>query len=385
MRILIGGDFSPTKANFDLFAQGAAEQLYGKEMLEYAQGFDYRIFDFEAVFEGAGTPIQKHGPLITAPASCMPGIEAIHPDLLVLANNHTANLGREGIEHTKQILDEHGISYVGAGVDISEASKTFYLTEGDLTIGFYACAEHEFNAAGANNAGVNPYDPLVTFDEVREAKRHCDQLIVFYHGGMIEYRYPLPEERRVFRKLVDCGADLVVGQHTHCIGCSETYQGKTLLYGQGDFFFARPTKNEYRYSGLLLEVDVSKESLSVSYNVRVKPEDTIRLASPAERDEILAAFEQRGEEIQDEKRFAEIYEAHLEKRGFFYLDRLMGKYGRSLVYSALNRLTGGWYRRHKLSSRFAQLDWLILDNWISCETHREFFNDLIVREWRSRS
>ena len=385
MRILIGGDFAPTKANFDLFEQGAAETLYGKEMLDYLEKFDYRIFDFETVFDGAGAPIQKHGPLITTPATCMPGIDAIHPNLFVLANNHAANLGREGIEHTKSLLAEHGISCVGAGIDLADASKPFYVKDGDLTIGFYACAEHEFNAAGADVAGVNPYDPLVTFDEVREAKRHCDQLIVFYHGGMIEYRYPLPGERRVFKKLVDCGADIVVGQHTHCIGCSEVYKGKTLLYGQGDFFFARPTNNEYRFSGLLLEVDVNKESLTVGYDVRVKPQDTIRMATPDEKEQILGSFEARGREILDEKRFAEIYEAQLEEKKPFYLERLLGKYGRSLVYAACNRLTGGRYRHSKLARSFGKQDWLTIDNWISCETHREFFTDLVVREWKKRS
>ena len=385
MRILIGGDFSPTKTNFDLFERGEAETLYGHELLDYLASFDYRVFDFEAVFEGAGTPIKKHGPLITCPPNCLNGIDAIHPDLFVLANNHVANLGREGIAHTKALLAEHGISNLGAGANIEEARKPFYLTKGNLTIGFYACAEHEFNAAGEHTAGVNPYDPLVTFDEVREAKRHCDQLIVFYHGGMIEYRYPLPGERRALRKLVDCGADLVVGQHTHTIGCAETYRDKTIVYGQGDFFFARPTKNEHRFSGLLIEVEVDKEHLSVGYNVRIKPQDTIRLATDEERAEVLGAFEARGREIQDEKRFRELYEARLVERRRFYLDRLFGRYGRSLPFAGLDKLSGRVYSRLLYKLRFTKLDWLILDNWLSCETHREILSDLVVREWRERS
>lgn len=385
MRLLIGGDFAPTKANFNLFEKGDAEALYGRELLDYLASFDYRLFDLETVIEGAGSVIPKHGPIITTPERCMPGVDAIHPDLFVLANNHTINLGPEGIEHTRQVLTDHGIASVGAGPNIAEARKPFYLTVDDLTIGFYACAEHEFNAADEHTAGVNPYDPLVTFDEVREAKAHCDQLIVLYHGGMIEYRYPLPEERRVLRKLVDCGADLVVGQHTHTIGCSETYHGKTIVYGQGDFFFARPTKNEHRFSGLLIEVEVDKEHLSVGYNVRIKPQDTIRLATDEERAEVLGAFEARGREIQDEKRFRELYEARLVERRRFYLDRLFGRYGRSLPFAGLDKLSGRVYSRLLYKLRFTKLDWLILDNWLSCETHREILSDLVVREWRERS
>lgn len=148
--------------------------------------------------------------------------------------------------------------------------------------------------------------------------------------------------------------------------------------------FARPTRNEYRYSGLLVEVEVSKESISVSYNVRVKPKDTIRLASPDEKKDILDAFEERGRELCDDEAFEQIYRARLEKRRGFYLDRLMGRYGRSLVYAGLNKLTGGRYGRYRRKRRFAQLDWLILDNWISCETHHEFITDLIKSEWGAR-
>lgn len=385
MRLLIGGDFAPTKANFDLFEKGAIEELYGREMLDYLASFDFRVFNLETVVEGRGSEITKHGPIITMPERCMPGVDAIHPDLVGLANNHTINLGPEGIEHTRQVLDEHGIAYIGAGANVAEARKPFFLKDGDLTIGFYACAEHEFNAAGEHTAGVNPYDPLVTFDEIREAKSQCDQLIVLYHGGMIEYRYPLPNERRALRKFVDYGADLVVGQHTHCIGCSEVYKGKTIVYGQGDFFFARPTKNEFRFSGLLIEVDATKDELKVNYEVRIKPEDTIRLATDAEKAEVLGAFEKRGEEMQDEERFKQLWKNRMDERQFFYLDRLLGRYGRSLLFAGLSKITGGWYRRHLMRRRFAQLDWLILDNWLSCESHREIFYDLILREEQERS
>lgn len=385
MKLLIGGDFAPTKQNFDLFEQGDAEALYSSELLNYLKTFDYRVFDFETVFEGKGTLIEKHGPLITTPTSCLPGITAINPNLFVLANNHINNLGKEGIQHSFDILEQNNIAHVGAGVNLTQAREPYILEHEGLKIGFYACAEHEFNAADKQKAGVNPYDPLESFDDIRKAKALCDYLIVFYHGGMIEYRYPLPTERRVFRKFVDAGADLIVGQHTHCIGCAENYQGKTLLYGQGDFLFARPTLNEYRYSGLLLEITIDQEGLRIDYNLRIKPKNTIRLATDAEKEEILGAFLKRGQEIQDPQRYAEIYESHLEARKGFYLDRLLGKFGRSLLYAGLNKLTGGHYRTWKMHRRFSKTDWLILDNWVSCETHQELFRDMIQSEWQEKS
>ena len=94
---------------------------------------------------------------------------------------------------------------------------------------------------------------VYSFDHVRELRNNCDILIVLYHGGREHYRYPTPELQRVFHKFAECGADVVIAQHTHCIGCAEEYQGKTLIYGQGNFLFDNSDIEEWQTS-LLVEV-----------------------------------------------------------------------------------------------------------------------------------
>lgn len=383
MKILIGGDFAPTSFNFELFEKGDLNSLYTNEMVEYLNQFDYRVFDFETVFDGRGQKIQKCGPYMIAPESTLPGIKGIHPDLLILANNHINNLGKDGILHTEEILDREGIDHIGAGKDIEEARKVLFLERDGLKIGFYACAEHEYNAADENTAGVNAYDPLTVFDDIREAKKQCDQLIVFFHGGVIQYRYPLKGERRALRKMVDCGADLVVGQHTHCIGCQETYKGRNIVYGQGDFLFARPTRNEYRASGLLMEVDITKESLIVNYKVRIKPQDTIRMANAAEKKEVLDAFYARSRNLLSDEKMNGIYHEFMESKKRKYFGELMGKKGRSYIFRGLGKLFGNKYVDWEVNRKFRQDNWLSLDNDLTCESHKEIFTDLVNDKWNN--
>ena len=40
------------------------------------------------------------------------------------------------------------------------------------------------------------------------------------------------------------GADVVLCQHSHCIGCYEQYEGAHILYGQGNFHFCGFTNEE---------------------------------------------------------------------------------------------------------------------------------------------
>lgn len=60
------------------------------------------------------------------------------------------------------------------------------------------------------------------------------------------------------RKIVEKGADLVVCQHSHCIGCMEEYDKGTIIYGQGNFLFDDSESIFWRTS-LLLKIDLKIE------------------------------------------------------------------------------------------------------------------------------
>lgn len=377
MKILIGGDFAPTEYNFNYFENGDGESLYSNEMLNYLSSFDYRIYDFECVFEGKGNKIRKNGPLLSCKESTLPGILLAQPNIMVLANNHINNLGEEGIRHTIDIFNRAGVKCVGAGINRKEASKCQIIADGNVTVGVYACAEHEFNESTEISGGANPYDPLVTFDDISKAKKSCDHIVVFYHGGRIDYRYPLPNVQRILRKMVECGADLVVCQHTHCIGCMEDYLNGKIIYGQGDFLFARPSRNEYRYSGLLLELDVSKEKLSYEYRIRVKPKDTIRFANEDEQKDILGGFLERSSDCTNVEFVKKAYKEYVKKHTNEYLSVLIGRKRNGLLFRLMNKITNKKYASIVLSHMYRDKEALSLLNHLECESHYYILVDCV--------
>src|SRR5690606_29065463 len=119
-----------------------------------------------------------------------------------------------------------------------------------IKIGFYVCAEHEFSIASVDSPGANPFDPLESLDHIADLKNECDYVVVLYHGGKEHYRYPSPYLQKVCRKMADKGANLVICQHSHCIGCFEVYKDSTLVYGQGNFIFNKHD-NEYWKTSIL--------------------------------------------------------------------------------------------------------------------------------------
>ena len=58
--------------------------------------------------------------------------------------------------------------------------------------------------------------------------------------------------------MVQKGADLVVCQHSHCIGCYESYKGSTIIYGQGNFIFDH-LENEYWKTSMLIKLTLGEQ------------------------------------------------------------------------------------------------------------------------------
>src|SRR5699024_431430 len=215
---------------------------------------DFRLFNLEVPITDKASPISKQGPNLIAPKSTINGIKGLHPSLITLANNHILDQNEQGLFSTSNLLDKNNIHHIGAGENLNKASEPYIFQWNGNKIGVYTCAEHEFTIATENSAGANPFDPLESLDHIAKLKSKCNYVIVLYHGGKEHYRYPSPYLQKVCRKIVDKGADLVICQHSHCVGSFEEYDKGTIVYGQGNFIF-NEHNNEFWNTGLLVKVD----------------------------------------------------------------------------------------------------------------------------------
>ncbi len=365
MSILIGADIVPTASNIELFKKGQIEDLIGKELLNIMQRADYRIFNLEVPLTDVADPIGKYGPNLCVPTLAAEGIRALGVDLLTLANNHIMDQNSQGLESTIRKLDEIGIAHIGAGVNLSEACDPVLFDIGGKKIGVYACAEHEFSIADDAHPGANPFDPLESLDHVESLKEKCDYEIVLYHGGKEHYRYPSPMLQKTCRKLVDKGADLVICQHSHCIGCEENWKSGKIIYGQGNFIFDYD-EEEYERTSLLIEV---ADDFKINYFPIEKQGTVIRMAAEEKANEILQSFQTRSEEIKEPGFIKKKYNDFAKKYLPEYIRSLNGR-NRPFLYKVFNKLLSGKPDQRRARS-FLEKSGLRTLNYIECEAHRE--------------
>lgn len=357
MKILIGADIVPTEPNIHIFSNGEINKVIEKELLEVIKSADYRIFNLEAPLTDIEQPISKYGANLIIPTKCISGIKKLNVNLFTLANNHIMDHDIQGLYSTQVLLKENNIDFVGAGENLEQAKKPYIITKDGVSVGIYACAEHEFSIAGEGSPGANPFDFCESFDHINDLKQECDYVIVLYHGGKEHYRYPSPGLQKICRKMCEKGADLVVCQHSHCVGCEEKYNDSTIVYGQGNFVFDAHS-NEYWNTSILINVDISN-NIKINYIPLKKENGKVKISY----DNILEEFETRSRQIKESAFINEEYKKFADKMINNYI---YGICGSSIVFRILNKLSG-----YRLKKRISQRKKLTISNFIDCEAHRE--------------
>ena len=369
MKILIGADLVPTKSNEMLFCNGDSVTLVGKELDSFLKEADYRIFNLEVPLTDTLSPIAKCGPALVAATKAVSGYKALGVDLLTLANNHIMDQGEQGLFSTIQTLKENEIAYVGAGENLQTAQKSFVLERDGHRIGVYACAEHEFSIADTNVPGANPFNPLESLDHIAELKQKTDYVIVLHHGGKEHYRYPSPMLQKVCHKMVEKGADLVVCQHSHCVGCEEKYLNGTIVYGQGNFLFDC-SDDEFWQTSLLVDLTI-EDDVMLTYHPLKKQDNTVCLAKGEEAEKILSAFYGRGAEIQEEGVLERKFQDFSKKMLWSYIGTFHGRRTKKMWFRIINKLSGHRFTKWYLSRQYDRQALLKIQNYVECEAHRE--------------
>lgn len=363
---LIGADIVPTKSNLVPFCEGNANALVGSELLAILKSVDYALFNLEVPLADKKSPIEKCGPNLIAPTEAVRGLKALNKGAFCLANNHIMDQGAEGLSTTLSVLDAAEIPHFGAGENLADAMEPFLVSVGGKRLGVYACAEHEFSIASECMPGANPFDPLESIDHVRSLRQLCDYLVVLYHGGKEHYRYPSPLLRKGCRKLAEAGANLVVCQHSHCIGCAEDWSNCTIVYGQGNFLFD-DTENEFWQTSLLIKVVLSEDPI-VSYLPLRKHGAQVILATGRDAEEIVGDFRKRSHEI-TVPGFVESKYADFSVQS---LDGYLNTYApgsHTLAGRIVGKLT-----RQKMSRMLTNRRQMLAElNYLDCEAHRELF------------
>ena len=111
---------------------------------------------------------------------------------------------------------------------------------------------------------ANGYDLSLIESTIKKEKPNADFLFVFIHWGVETKRNPEPFQREWAKKMIDSGADGVIGSHPHVLQGFEYYEGKPIAYSLGNFLFPNYIKGNAAQTGIL-HIDIHKEEMKMTF------------------------------------------------------------------------------------------------------------------------
>ncbi len=244
----------------------------------YLKSADLTVGNFETVLAGP-----EHGfsgfPTFNTPDALADNLKQAGFDLLSTANNHSLDMGLNGLVRTINCLTDAGLKCFGTYAQpgdrvplITEVNgiNIFFSAYTESTNGIPVPAGHEY--AINYIPDFNTIDPIIK--DISTARENGADLVVIYmHWGHEYWFAPTDFHRDLARQLAAAGADLIIGGHPHVMQPMEwitTEQGngpprQTLVaYSLGNFISNQfhwepyiPTpKVQY---GLVIRTEISKD------------------------------------------------------------------------------------------------------------------------------
>lgn len=212
-------------------------------------------------------------------------------DIVSLANNHAYDYGEISLLDSIDTLAAMQMPYVGAGRNLEEASSPFYFETNGMKIGILSSTQIErldnpdTKGATENSAGVfRSWDGTLLYEKVKEVAEQCDFLVVYVHWGTENTTELDWAQKEQARKLVESGADLVIGNHAHCLQGIEVIDGVPVFYSLGNFLF-----NSKTLDTCLVKATVKDGKIeSLQFIPALQTECKTKLLTGSEKERVIA-------------------------------------------------------------------------------------------------
>jgi poly-gamma-glutamate capsule biosynthesis protein CapA/YwtB (metallophosphatase superfamily) len=209
---------------------------------------DLTIANLEvALTDRADHPLE--GMSFRVPEAAAAGLTFAGIDAVNLANNHSYNGGSSGFADTLAALHAHKVKAFGGGTNRQAAHAPLILEVKGTKVALLGYSSIVGTvAAGIDRNGMATFSaaPWGDLDEqalsvmeadIRAAGEQADVVLVYTHWGS-EYTHEAnADQRTVAHRLIDAGADLILGTHPHWVQGVEWYKERLITYSLGNFVF----------------------------------------------------------------------------------------------------------------------------------------------------
>ena len=216
-------------------------------------------------------------PLFNAPGEVMDAIKDAGYQVLDLAHNHILDSQIEGVVSTADAIEKAGMTPVGVYTHESRDKAPLVIKEvNGIKVAILAYS-YGFNGIEQSisqedyNRYLSDLDKDKMKAEIERAEKEADITIIMPQMG-VEYQIePTEEQKKLYHKMIDWGADIIFGGHPHVVEPAETVEKdgdkKLIIYSMGNFISNQRIETmqdvenaKWTERGVLMDVTIKKKS-----------------------------------------------------------------------------------------------------------------------------
>lgn len=250
--ITFAGDilFDDNYAVMARVAQNGGDIAYGidSELIREMQNTDIMMLNNEFPYSDRGEPLEDKQFTFRANPRTVSYLNELGVDIVSLANNHAYDYGETAFLDTMKTLEDAGILYVGAGHNLQEARRPVCYIMNNIKIAIVSATQIErldnpdTKGATDSTAGVfRCWNGDKLLETVREAAENNDFVIVYLHWGTENVETLDWAQEKQAAEVAEAGADLIIGDHPHCLQQISIVKGVPVVYSLGNFWFNSKT------------------------------------------------------------------------------------------------------------------------------------------------
>jgi poly-gamma-glutamate capsule biosynthesis protein CapA/YwtB (metallophosphatase superfamily) len=203
---------------------------------------DYVVGNLECMVKGEQSENELKKPRLSTTLDTLNYLKSIHLGIACLAQNHIYDHLEDGFNKTTGFLRENDIKFIGASLERQKVDIPIILEKDGTKIGMlnYITKDTNPNLPENSKVFINIFQTEKVIDDIQKLKPKVNHVVLILHwGGRVEGGlYPDWYQPKLGHRLIDAGADLIIGHHSHTIQPYEVYKDKYIFYSLGNFCFS---------------------------------------------------------------------------------------------------------------------------------------------------
>ena len=188
-----------------------------------------------------------------------------------MANNHTNDQGRRGLQATAHHLTDAGITPLGYGKNFKEQMSPILIEKDGISVALFNATTLTIEnwCRIDDKPGIAQPSEDELLDEIGNfrSKYPDTHIVVVLHWGVEFQPYPSIRQRALVHRLSEAGVSAIVGHHPHILQPIDTIGKMPVYYSIGNFVFDQknPKSRESMIARLTFHGDgtLSPDSISV--------------------------------------------------------------------------------------------------------------------------